>query len=151
MMKLRTGSRFREETGAEMVEFAVVGPVLFFLIFGIIYALLAAAAQVSLTHASAVAIRYASIPTDPIGGVYPAAASVQTKMYSSTPFFNASNCNTSVAGTSAINSPVTLTANCNFPNPAGALLDAISNSLLSGEKDYDSSLQMSATSKARRE
>ena len=142
-----------DERGAETVEFALVFPVVAFLIFGLIYGLLAVAAHVSLAHATSRGVRYASIPIDPVAGIYPSTTQVEDFVDGHTPFFTADGCETMVVGEVRENAPVTLDVGCDFPNPAGGALDALRN-VFSGSDDpdvYDDSLEMSAHAEARRE
>ncbi len=150
----------REQTGAEIAEFALVAPILLLAIFGLIYAMLAAAAHVSLAHASSVAVRYASLPVDPVLDVYPSLGQVTDKLHASTPFFGTGSCTTALTGDSTANSRVVLTADCRFPNPLGRTLNALA-AVVGGEPQapepgdgpyVDSSdITISSTAKARRE
>lgn len=143
--------RLRNDDGAEAVEFAIVAPLLFMIAFGAIYILLALAAHVSLNHATSVAVRYASIPTDPVATTYPDAAQVKQKLTSSTPFFAPDACTVVVDETGAQNDPVRLEASCDFPNPAGAAFDTM-RSLLGGTRDTSNdTLTMTTAAEARRE
>ena len=150
----REARRFRrtlgQESGAEIVEFALVAPLVFIFIFGIIYGLLTAAAQLSLSHAASVGVRYATIPVDAALDVYPSPAAVQAKVLDSTPFFDASQCTTSVPATGSPNEAFTLRVSCEFPNPAGAALSGLSG-LFGGSPGYDSSLILSTDVTGRRE
>ena len=140
------------EHGAETVEFALIAPLAIFLIFGMIYALLAIAAQVTLTQASAMGARYASIPTDQIARTFPSASAVASKVYASAQFFKPGNCATTVTGATAANSLVSLNVSCAFPNPAGDLMNGIRRLFLGdSEAPYSSSLTMTASATSRRE
>jgi Flp pilus assembly protein TadG len=143
----------RDERGAEIVEFALVFPVIAFLIFGLIYGLFAVAAHVSLAHATSRGVRYASIPIDPVTGIYPSTDQVEEFVLDHTPFFSAASCTTTVAGDGRENVPVTLDVDCGFPNPAGAALNALRDVFIGsdGPETYDGSLQISAHAQARRE
>lgn len=140
------------EHGAETVEFALIGPIAIFLVFGIIYGLLAIAAQVTLTQASAVGARYASIPTDQIARTFPTASAVASKVYASAPFFKPGNCATTVTGATTANSPVSLNVSCAFPNPAGDLMNGMRRLFLrDSAAPYSSSITMTASATSRRE
>lgn len=142
----------RDEEGAAALEFALVSPLLFFLFFGIIYVLLVVAANVTLAHAASTAVRYASVPTDNIEPVYPSPAQVEAKLFSSTPFFTAEGCATSVIGDSRPNSPVTLGVSCPFANPLGNVLNGLRGLYPDGEGEpFADSFDISATVMGRRE
>jgi Flp pilus assembly protein TadG len=150
-------NRFRrirlDETGAEAVEFALVAPLVFILIFGLIYVLLGMAAQLSLTHAASVGIRFATIPSNPAVDLYPDSPTVKNKVMDSTPFFTPEDCTTAIAdesGTPRPNLKVTLTVSCDFPNPAGAALSGLTT-VLGGDASYDSDLTLTADARGRRE
>ena len=68
----------RDERGAEVLEFALVFPLFAFLVFALMFSLLAVGAWVSLTHGALQGVRYASIPTDLLNGTYPTNAQVAT-------------------------------------------------------------------------
>lgn len=137
----------REESGAEAVEFALIAPVLFLLVAGLIWLLLAFAAQLSLGYATNVGVRYAAIPTS---GSYPSAAQVMSKALDSTPFFGSSSC-TPVLTAGDVNKPVTFTLSCDFPNPAGAAVNALRGGFFGGGSEIDETLEMSATAQSRKE
>ena len=142
-----------DERGAEALEFALVAPVALFLIFGLIYGLFAVAAHVSLAHATSRGVRYASIPIDPVTGIYPSSDQVEDFVLDHTPFFTAATCETVVVGDARENAPVTLDVDCNFPNPAGGALNGLRDVFTrsDGPDTYDSTLQMSAHAATRRE
>ena len=145
----------RSETGAETVEFALVAPLVLFLIFGLIYGFLGMAAQLSLTHAASVGVRFATMPTDAPTNTYPSVEAVKNKVLASTPFFKAEDCAAPTvndeSGTPTPNREVTLTISCDFPNPAGAALGGISG-LFGGEgASYDGELTLTASVTGRRE
>lgn len=137
----------REETGAEAVEFALISPILFFLVLGLVYVLLMFAAQLSLGYATNVAVRYASIPVS--GSTYPTSAQVLAKATSSTPFFGATGC-TPALNSGAVNKPVTLTLNCDFPNPAGSAVNSLRTAFF-GSGGGDATLELTATAQSRKE
>jgi len=142
-----------DDRGAEVIEFALVFPVVAFLILGLLYGLFAVAANVSLAHAVSRGARYASIPTDPVDGIYHTQDEVAAYVDDQTPFFSASACTTSLTGNPGDNQPMVLNVSCNFPNPAGKALSGLRNLFLDnndGEK-YSDSLVMSARAEARRE
>jgi Flp pilus assembly protein TadG len=138
----------KEERGAEAVEFALISPLLFFLVFGLLYLLLMFAAQLSLGYATNVAVRYAAIPVS--GTVYPTQAQVLAKAADVTPFFNTTSCSP-VMASGATNAPITLTLNCDFPNPAGGAANAMKQAFFGGGDDIDSTVEMSATAQSRKE
>jgi Flp pilus assembly pilin Flp len=143
----------RDERGAEALEFALVFPVVAFLLFGLIYGGFAVAAQVSLAHAASRGVRFASIAVDPVADVYPSADAVASRVDAETPFFSASACQTTVGGDARENAPVTLNVVCDFPNPMGKALSALKN-FFAGSDDPDSytdKLRMSARAEGRRE
>jgi Flp pilus assembly protein TadG len=135
--------RVNDEQGAATLEFALVFPVVAFLIFGLIYGLLAVAAHVSLAHAASRTVRYASLAIDPVAGVYPDVEQVEAYMDDQTPFFTASSCETTVTPDSpnaVENEPVVLDLTCAFPNPAGKVVGFL-----------DENIAMVAHATARRE
>jgi Flp pilus assembly protein TadG len=138
----------RKEDGAEAVEFALISPILFFLVFGLIYVLLMFAAQLSLGYATNVGVRYAAIPTS--STTYPSPTQVLNKAMDATPFFNTSVCTPDLTS-GAANQPVIFTLSCNFPNPIGNGVNAVRRTLFSGGSDVDSTIQMSATAQSRKE
>lgn len=138
----------RDERGAEAVEFALISPILFFLVFGLVYLLLVFAAHLSLGYATNVGVRYAAIPTS--GAAYPTATQVLNKALDSTPFFSTSACTpTLVSG--GTNQPVTFTLNCDFPNPAGSAANALKSAFFGGGAQIDSTVELSATARSRKE
>ena len=152
-MNMRAERFLRDETGAETLEFALVFPVFALLVFGLIYGLLAVSAHVSLAHAASRGVRYASLAVDPVAGVYPSTSAVEGLIDDNTPFFTATDCETTVVGDAQENAPVTLDVSCDFPNPAGAVVSAIRGFLLDPDPaDSDpGTLQISAHAEARRE
>jgi Flp pilus assembly protein TadG len=146
-LKLFTRLR-KDERGAEAVEFALISPLLFFLVFGLIYLLLMFAAQVSLGYATNVAVRYAAIPVS--GATYPTASQVLARATDSTPFFGTSSCSP-VLASAGTNQPVTLTLNCDFPNPAGGAANAFRQAFFGGGDPIESTIELSATAQSRRE
>lgn len=139
----------RREDGAEAVEFAFIGPLLFFVVFGLIYLLILFAAQLSLGYATNVGVRYAAIPTSP--GVYPPAGEVVSAATQATPFFSASSCTPTLNNGVPVNNPVTLTMECSFPNPAGGAVNGLKNLLYGGGEDYSTTVELSATAQSRKE
>ncbi|HEX2052255.1 MAG TPA: TadE/TadG family type IV pilus assembly protein [Actinomycetota bacterium] len=140
-----------EERGAEAVEFALISPLLFFLVFGLIYLLLAFAAQLSLGYATNVAVRYAAIPLPGTTSTYPTSGQVLTKATSVTPFFGSSACSPTL-GSGGINQPVTLTLSCDFPNPAGHAVNGFRSVFFGGGgDDVQTTIEMSATAQSRKE
>jgi Flp pilus assembly protein TadG len=151
-MTMRTAIA-KDERGAETVEFALVFPVVAFLILGLLYGLFAVAAHVSLAHAASRGVRYASIPVDAVSGVYRTTEEVEAFVDENTPFFTASSCETTVTGDALENAPVTLDIVCGFPNPAGKALSGLRDLLLNTHEPdrYADALAMSAHAEARRE
>ncbi|MGH2769038.1 MAG: TadE/TadG family type IV pilus assembly protein [Actinomycetota bacterium] len=142
----------RDEDGAEIIEFALVAPLVLFLVFGLIYGLLTIAAQLSLAHAASVGVRYASIPTDPAVDAYPTPGAVATRVVDSTPFFGAGACATTVTGDSTPNAPVDLDVSCDFPNPLGRALNGLRGIFIpDGASPYASDLSLSMSARGRRE
>ncbi|HEX2180407.1 MAG TPA: TadE/TadG family type IV pilus assembly protein [Actinomycetota bacterium] len=144
----RLNKLLRREEGAEAVEFALVGPMVLFLVFGVIYMLLLAGAQLSLGYATNVAVRYAAIPVS--GTTYPSASQVVNKVDSVTPYFTASSSTPSLAA-GGVNQPVTLTMDCDFPNPAGRAANALRNAFVGNGEEISSTIELSATARSRRE
>lgn len=143
--------RLRDESGAETVEFAFVAPVLFLLVIGLVYALLAVAAQVSLGHAASRTLRYATIPTDPVSGVYRTEAEVATHLAAQTPFFSAADCTTTVTGEERENAPVVVATTCAFPNPLGGAVAGLRNAFFGGGSGQPDEISMTARAEGRRE
>jgi Flp pilus assembly pilin Flp len=144
---------WKEERGAEAIEFALVFPVVAFLVFGLIYGLLAVSAHVSLAHATSRGVRYASLAIDPVAGIYPSTEQVEAHVVAQTPFFGAEGCDTVVVGESRENAPVTLDVSCDFPNPMGTALSALKSFFQGsdGTEEYADVLGMSAHAEGRRE
>jgi hypothetical protein len=132
------------------VEFALVAPLLLMFIFGLIYGLLAMAAQLSLTYATNVGVRFATIPIDAPLNVYPSQQAVAAKVADSTPFFAPGDCTTAVPPEGTPNEAFTLTVSCDFPNPAGGALTGLSG-IWGGGSSYDSDLTLTANARGRRE
>lgn len=150
---MRARRLISDERGAEALEFGLVFPVVALIIFGLIYGLLALAAHISLAHAAARGVRYASLPTDPVAGIYPTVADVEQRVDDSTPFFTAAACETTVVGEAMENAPVTLDVSCGFPNPLGSALSALRDLFTSSDNPsaYSDDLTISAHSESRRE
>lgn len=141
----------REERGAETVEFAFAGPVVLLLVVGVLYLLLAVAAQVSLHHAVSQGTRFATIPTDMVATTYPSTQEVEDRLAGSTPFFTGDSCSTSVTGEERQNAPVVVDVTCAFPNPIAGALNGLSTVFGGSGDTYDDSLDMSARATGRRE
>lgn len=144
-----------EEAGAEALEFAWVAPGLLIVVFGLIYALILLAAQLSLSHAAGVAARYASLPTTALSDDYPDHL-VPQKLIDGTPFFSVEDCTTLVNGAApagptaaAANSSVVVEAACEFPNPLGSVLEALMGEPIGGA--FAPSLTVTARAQQRRE
>ncbi|MGH2771715.1 MAG: TadE/TadG family type IV pilus assembly protein [Actinomycetota bacterium] len=145
----------KDDSGAEAVEFAVVAPVLLLIVFGLIYVLLWAAAEISLGHAVTEGVRLASLPSTATGA-YPSAAAVAARIDDSTPFFSQSgatpDCAIVVTGVASSNSPVRVTADCDFPNPAGTAARALGNVFPGTNRPAQpSTIDVSATAERNRE
>lgn len=119
----------RDERGSQVLEFALVFPVFAFLIFGLIFLLMAAGAYVSLTHGALEGVRFASIPTDPIAGTYPTNAAVATRVRAASPFFFGGGCTTTVTGATAENQPVSVSVTCQYFNPLGGVVNGLGSML----------------------
>ncbi|MGQ0679284.1 MAG: TadE/TadG family type IV pilus assembly protein [Actinomycetota bacterium] len=142
----------REERGAEAVEFALVGPLLFFLLFGVLYLLFLVAAQVSVARSAAVGARYAAIKDQALG-TYPSAAQVQSQVLNQTALFAAGDCR-GVFDPPATgpNTPLTLKVTCEMPNPIGRSLHAFRSVLFGGGgSEGAATLELTADAQARRE
>jgi Flp pilus assembly protein TadG len=149
-------NRFRQfgrtESGAETVEFALVFPLVLIVVFGLIYGILGMAAQLSLTHAASVGVRFATIPPNPAVDVYPSSAAVQAKVLEATPFFAPTDCVSTVPEAGAPNQAFTLTVVCDFPNPAGGALNGLRNIFIAdGASPFDTELTLTANARGRRE
>lgn len=153
-MKARTGLRLRfgADDGAQTLEFALLAPAIVFMVFGIVYALLVVTANVSLSHAASVAVRYASIPTDNIVPEYPDSAQVAGRLFDSTPFFESGSCTLSLSGDPVVNAPVNLDVECPFANPLGTALNGLRGLMSAGdEAPFGNTFTISADATARRE
>jgi Flp pilus assembly protein TadG len=146
-----TMRRLRDETGAEAIEFALVAPIMLFLVIGLVYGLLAVAAHLSLGHATSRGLRYATIPTDPVSAVYPTGDEVAERVASQTPFFTADDCTTTVTGDERENAPVTLEVSCDFPNPLGGAVEGLRNAFFGGGSDQPDVIAMTTRAEGRRE
>jgi Flp pilus assembly protein TadG len=142
-----------DDRGAEALEFALVFPVVIFLILAILYGLFAVAAQASLSHAASRTVRYASIPTDPVYGVYRTPDEVNAYFRDQAPLFAKSTCTTNVTGDTVTNAPVVVAVSCNFPNPAGRALNGLKDVFFgtTGDGTYSDDLTMTARAEGRRE
>jgi Flp pilus assembly pilin Flp len=141
-----------DETGAETVEFALVAPLVLILIFGLIYGLLGMAAQLSLTHAASVGVRFATIPTNPATDTYPSSTAVKAKVMEHTPLFAPEDCTTDIPAVGTANQPLTLSVVCDFPNPAGGALNGLRNIFVAdGSSPFETELTLTAIAKGRRE
>lgn len=85
----------QDEDGAEAVEFGIIGPLLFFVVIGILYTLLLFAAQLSVAHSTAVGARYAAIYDKGLGR-YPTSADITSKVLNKTALFKSGACTTPV-------------------------------------------------------
>ncbi len=148
----------RDERGSQTLEFALVIPIFAFLVFGLIFTLLAAGAYVSLTHGALEGVRFASIPTDPIAGTYPTNADIATKVLSSSSFFSSDGCTTTTTGGAAKNLPVSVSVSCTYFNPLGGVVNSLGSMLAkmagasnSGSVVSGSNLTVSVTATARSE
>jgi Flp pilus assembly protein TadG len=130
--------RLRDDRGAEAIEFAIAFPVLALLIIGLLYALFAVAAHISLAHATSKGARFATIAIDPVTSSYPSADEVAAEIDEHTPFFTADSCDVTVDGATSDNAVVTLEVGCDFPNPLGLISSS-------------DSVRMTAHGEARRE
>ncbi len=149
---MRARMFLRDEKGAEALEFGIVFPLVALILFALIYGLLALAAHLSLAHAAAQGVRFASIPVDPVAGTYPSVAAVEERIDENTPFFDAAACETSVVGTAQENVPLSLDVSCSFPNPLGAVLSALRELFSSSEGQvYADDLTITAHTESRRE
>lgn len=141
----------RKEDGAEAVEFALIAPIAFFLVIGLLYVLLLFAAQLSLAHATAVGVRYAAI-MDSATLTYPTTAQVKTKIADTTPLFGANACTPVFTNSStAPNSLLRLDVTCSFPNPAGSAISGLRNAFFGGGSTVPSTVSISAAARARKE
>lgn len=147
----RLRSLRRDEQGAEAVEFAVIGPLLFFVLIGIVYTLLLFAAQLSAAYSATTGARYAAIFDKTIGR-YPTTADINTRVLNSTPLFAAGACTTtSLSGGGGPNAPMTLSIQCDFPNPAGQAVNGLRNALFGGAGTAESTLELNAAATSRKE
>lgn len=134
------------------MEFALVAPLVLILIFGLIYGLLGMAAQLSLSHAASVGLRFATIPTNPTTDTYPTPAAVKTKVMEQTPFFSPEDCSTDVQAVGTPNQPFTLSVVCDFPNPAGGALNGLRSIFTAdGASPFETELTLTADAIGRRE
>lgn len=141
----------REERGAEAVEFALIGPMLFFLLIGLLYTLLLFAAQLSVARSATVGVRYAAIFDESLGR-YPTAADVNSKVLNNTPLFASGACaTTSLSGGGGPNAPMTLNISCDFPNPLGQAMNGMRNAFFGGGGIVGSTLELTADATARKE
>lgn len=145
--RLRAG---RGESGAEAVEFALIGPLLLLVLIGMIYTLLLFAAQLSVARSATVGARYAAIYDRSIGR-YPTATDINAKVLDSAALFKAGACSTpGPSGGGSPNASMTVQVRCDFPNPAGQALNGLS-SLFGGTGTVEPTLQLTASATARKE
>ncbi len=140
----------REEAGAAAVEFALLAPLVFFLLFGLFYLLMLFAAQLSLGYATNVAVRYAAIPSNAAGTAYPSDSDVMTKVAASTPFFPEGSCTLDIPPPAGVNQPVSLTVDCEYPNPFGQAANGFRQALFGGD-EISPTVALTATAESRRE
>lgn len=144
-------ARLKDDRGAEAVEFAFVGPIMFFLLFAVLYLLFMLAAQLSVARAATVGVRYAAIKDQTLGA-YPTAAQIQTNVLNTTALFKAGDCNGTMNPAAAPNAPITLNVTCQMSNPIGQGLAAFRSLLFGSSGDEGSAtLQLTADAQARRE
>jgi Flp pilus assembly protein TadG len=141
----------KDERGAEAVEFALVGPLLFFLLIGILYLLFVLAVQVSVARSASVGVRYAAIKDKDLGH-YPTAAEVTSKVLDKTALLASGSCTGSLDPINpAPNGQLTLSVSCDMPNPLGRAFSGIRNALFGGSVAPPSTLELTADARARRE
>jgi Flp pilus assembly protein TadG len=144
----------REERAAEAVEFAFIGPLLFFLVLAIFYVLFLVAAQVSVARSASVGVRYAAI-FDKSLNRYPTTADIQNKVLDNAFLFRSGACTTDTAnsvglGAGSPNAPIKLSVRCDMANPAGQAVAAF-GALFGGGAEGAANFQLSADARARRE
>lgn len=141
----------KDERGAEAVEFALVGPLLFFLLFGILYLLFVLAVQVSVARSASVGVRYAAIKDKDLGH-YPTAAEVKSNVLDKTALLSTGSCTGSLNPTNpAPNGELTLSVSCQMPNPLGRAFTGMRNALFGGTETPSANLELTADARARRE
>ena len=143
----------RGDDGAEVIEFALVFPILALLLFGALYGIFSTAAHVSLAHATSRGVRYAAIPVDPVTQTYRTTDEVENYVDGHTPFFTAERCVTTVSGDARENAPVVLEVACDFPNPFGRAANAMRDVVTRGSTASPDSeaVTISARAEGRRE
>lgn len=144
----------KEERGAEAVEFAFIGPLLFFVMLGIFYVLFLAAAQVSVARSASVGVRYAAIKDKDLGR-YPTAADVNSNVLNRAFLFASGDCTTDTGkstglGAGTPNAPIMLSVSCTMSNPAAQAVNGIRNALW-GSGETTTTIQLTADARARRE
>jgi len=149
----RIRSAVKEEKGAEAVEFAFVGPLLFFLVLAIFTVLFMAAAQVSVARSASVGVRYAAI-FDKSLGRYPTVGDIQNKVLNDAFLFRRGACTANTAksvgiGAGAPNAPITLSVSCDMDNVAGQAAGAIRSVLWGGGSGPENAATFTLTADAR--
>jgi Flp pilus assembly protein TadG len=146
----------KKERGAEAVEFAFIGPLLFFLVLAIFYVLFLVAAQVSVARSASVGVRYAAM-FDKSLNRYPTTADIQDQVLDDAFLFSSGACTTNTAnsvglGAGPPNAPITLSVTCEMANPAGQAIAGFRSALFGGGgAEGAATLELRADARARRE
>jgi Flp pilus assembly protein TadG len=152
----RMKAALKHEGGAEAVEFAFIGPLLFFLVLAIFYVLFLVAAQVSVARSASVGVRYAAI-FDKSLNRYPTSADIQNKVLDNAFLFRSGACTTDTAnsvglGAGAPNAPIKLSITCEMANPAGQAVAGLRNAFFGGGgSEGAATFELKADARARRE
>ena len=152
----RMRAALRQERGAEAVEFAFIGPLLFFLLLAIFYVLFLVAAQVSVARSASVGVRYAAI-FDKSLNRYPTPADIQNQVLDHAFLFRSGACSTDGAnsvglGAGPPNAPIRLSVTCEMANPAGQAVAAFRSALFGGGgSEGSATMDLKADARARRE